>query len=204
MTEQRHASLVLVVGPSGAGKDTLIDAARATFANEAWIAFPRRIVTRAADAGGEAHIALSPAAFAAARTEGRFCLSWDAHGFAYGIPTEVIDGVKGGTVQVVNASRRALSDAEALGVHVIVLHVTAAPETLAARLAGRGRESMADMRARLAREAPLASIGAKIVEVSNDGTLKAAIARFCAALAALHPRAHAGTGCESGRPGSAV
>lgn len=204
MTEQRHASLVLVVGPSGAGKDTLIDAARACFADEAWIAFPRRVVTRAADAGGEAHVALSQAAFATARAEGRFCLSWDAHGLAYGIPTEVIDGVRGGTVQVVNASRRAVAAAESLGVPVVVLHVTAAPETLAARLADRGRESVADIRARLAREAPLASAGATLVEISNDGALDAAIARFCAALSQLRPRAHAATGCENDRPGSAA
>ena len=56
----RAGRLILVVGPSGAGKDTLIDAA---VARRAGLARARRVVTRPEEAGGEDFEAVTPERF---------------------------------------------------------------------------------------------------------------------------------------------
>jgi len=202
MTLRRHPEgiLVCVVGPSGAGKDTLIAAAKERFARTAGIAFPRRVVTRPAGAGGEDHLPMTVEAFDAAERTGAFCLSWGSHGHRYGVPWAVLAGVRAGDCTVVNLSRAALTQAQSLGVRLLVLHVTAKPSTLAVRLAGRGRENAAEIAARLSREAPLPALDHPVVEIANDGAVADAIEQFVTALGRITPSADAATGCGSGHP----
>ncbi len=84
--------LVLVVGPSGAGKDTLLEAAREALAADPRFRFVRRAITRPAEAGGEAHEAVTDTQFAA-RT---FALAWQAHGLRYGIPNDIATDIAAG------------------------------------------------------------------------------------------------------------
>ncbi len=165
--------LVLVVGPSGAGKDTLLDAARAALADDPRFHFVRRVITRPADAGGEAHEAVTEQDFAARD----FALQWQAHGLRYGIPA---DAIKTGAVAVANVSRTVIADA-ARRFPVRVIEVTAPPDVLAARLASRGREDAADVASRLTRSVALPD-GVAITIVVNDGTMKEGVDRFVAAL----------------------
>ena len=85
--------LFLIVGPSGVGKDTLIESARETLAQDSQFVFARRVITRPAEAGGEAHEAISEADFHRAEETGAFMASWRAHGLAYGIRALQIGGV---------------------------------------------------------------------------------------------------------------
>ena len=57
--------LILVVGPSGAGKDTLLGLAKAACVDESNIVFPRRVITREASAS-EDNEAVSVGTFEAA------------------------------------------------------------------------------------------------------------------------------------------
>ena len=173
--------LVLVVGPSGAGKDTLLNAAREMFSDDPRVHFVRRVITRPADPDGENHEPVTEAEFAARD----FALSWSAHGLRYGI-----SAVDAAPVVVANVSRGVIATAAAQ-YDARVIEVTAPPEILAARLAARGRETAADVTRRLDRTAPIPP-GAAVETVWNDATLAIGVERFVAALrrvvdAALHP-----------------
>jgi phosphonate metabolism protein PhnN/1,5-bisphosphokinase (PRPP-forming) len=119
--------LVLVVGPSGAGKDTLLEAARQALADDPRFRFVRRVITRPAEAGGEAHEAVTETEFATRD----FALQWQAHGLRYGIPADAIGDA---IITVANVSRLVIAEA-AQRFPIRVIEVTAAPEILAVRLA---------------------------------------------------------------------
>ncbi|MBR0718411.1 phosphonate metabolism protein/1,5-bisphosphokinase (PRPP-forming) PhnN [Bradyrhizobium liaoningense] len=154
MAEQKEAigpgRLILVVGPSGAGKDTLLGLARAACAEDTDIVFPRRIVTREASAA-EDNIAMSPDEFRRALDHGDFAEHWEAHGHAYALPIEINDDIRAGRTVVANVSRTVLDDLRCAYVNVVVVAITAPPEVLAERLAARARVSDGNIRERLDR-----------------------------------------------------
>ena len=160
-------TLLLVVGPSGAGKDTLIDIARARFADDAHVLFARRLVTRPSGTG-EAHGTLSEAEFESMLAAGRFPLSWRAHGLSYALGPEVAEVIAEGGVVVANGSRATLPEARRRFARVRVVHVTAPIPVRAARLAMRGRESADDIAERLTR-APELDVAPDLT-IENVGT----------------------------------
>ena len=153
--ERRPGVLVAVVGPSGAGKDTLMSAAARHPALGGHVRFARRIVTRRAVAASEDHDSLDEAGFARAEAEGAFALVWAAHGLRYALPRSAALEVADGLTVVANLSRRALGDAASAFGRLRIVEVTARPEVLLARLVARGREGEGAIRARLERQAPV-------------------------------------------------
>ena len=175
--------LVLVVGPSGAGKDTLINAAKAALAEDARFVFPRRVVTRQAVASLEDHDSVTPAEFALQQANGAYALSWEAHGLRYGLPARIEDDIAAGRIVVMNGSRAMVATARQAFPGTVVILVEATPEVRAQRLAGRGRETAAEAAERLKREVPADIPNA--IRVDNSGAASAGISRFIAALRAL-------------------
>lgn len=180
------APLILVVGPSGAGKDALIDGARQRLAAEGRFHFARRVLTRPASAGGEDHLSVSPAEFHRTEAAGGFLLSWRAHGLAYGIPRAVDAFRRDGVAVVANVSRSVVGPARLDLAPLGVVVVTARPAVLAARLAGRGRETAEDIQHRLHRATPALPASGDVYTVANDFALEDGIERFVAALLALN------------------
>jgi ribose 1,5-bisphosphokinase len=172
--------LIAVVGPSGVGKDSVM-AGIADAVPE--IRPVRRSVTRAPGLGGEDYHSMTPETFAQAVADGAFCLHWYAHGLRYGIPACVLERVRAGETRMANLSRAVLAQADRAFPRLIVLSLTARPETLVRRLSGRGRESAAEIGERLSRTAPLPA-GLEVVEIANDGPLAETVE---AARAALQP-----------------
>lgn len=174
---------VAVVGPSGVGKDTVMEAVRARLAGDPRFVFARRVITRASG-GNEDHDTLAPADFTRAAAEGAFALHWKAHGLGYGIPVRYRDAVADGRIVVANLSREAIEEARRVFPRVVVLSITAPREVIARRLAARGRETAAEIEARLARAAAGPS-GPDVVEIDNGGMLDTAVAAAVDRLGAL-------------------
>lgn len=175
--------LVAVVGPSGAGKDTLIAGARARIGpDDGRFRFVQRVITRPGSAGGEDHEPSDRDAFLQRRVAGGFALWWEAHGLLYGIPSDIEADLAAGRCVVANLSRGVLADANAR-YPLLVLEITAPPEVLAARLSARGREDPGAVAERLSREAPLPP-GLRVRRVVNDGASEAGAAQVAAALLA--------------------
>lgn len=168
--------LILVVGPSGAGKDTVLGMAHRGLDSDKRFRFVRRVITRPVHAGGEAHEPVSEAEFA----QRQFALKWQAHGLYYGIPLDVVNDLARGIVVVANVSRGIIAEA-ARRFPVQVIEVTAPPDVLAARLAGRGRETAEDVAQRLARDVSIPG-DVSVDTIINDGTPAEAADRFISAL----------------------
>lgn len=164
----RNGAFVAVVGPSGAGKDTLIAHAKAALSDEPQVDFVRRVITRPCDGSTEIHDSMSDTEFVEAEESGAFALSWEAHGLRYGIPSSVDRALDNGHVAIANLSRGALPALRERYANVAVVEVTADPEILASRLVGRGRETKEEILSRLARTIACETTGPAIA-LDNSG-----------------------------------
>jgi len=173
--------LILVVGPSGAGKDSLLAHAKIRLACNPEFRFVRRCITRPARAGNEDHLAVSESDFVRRLAADGFALHWNSHGLRYGIDREIDDWLGAGCTVVANGSRAHLPVARERYPTLRVISVVASPATLARRLAQRRRESADDIAARIARQ-PTLPQGLPLIEVDNDGSLEASAETFLRAL----------------------
>ncbi len=151
--------------------------ARGLFAGNDRVLFVRRIITRQADAAAEDHDTMTVEAFERAQAAGEFAVSWPAHGLWYALPGSAIGHVQRGGVAIANCSRSALGDVSAAFANVRIANITASSHILAQRLAGRGRESEADIRARLERQIDQPLMRGAIT-IDNSGALEHAGTRF--------------------------
>ncbi|GKX34436.1 MAG: ribose 1,5-bisphosphate phosphokinase PhnN [Rhizobiaceae bacterium MnEN-MB40S] len=162
-------AFIAVVGPSGAGKDTLLNHARQAFADDDRFVFVQRAITRPADGETEDHRPVADADFDAELARGGFAHWWDAHGLKYGVPVSVDEVVRSGRIAICNGSRGALDGLRARYAHFTVISLTARPDVLARRLAGRGRESEAEILQRLERQPDCDAQMVDAVVIENNG-----------------------------------
>lgn len=175
-------SLVLVVGPSGVGKDTLIGGARRALENDKRFVFVRRIVTRSADVDVEDHDSMDRAAFEQMDAAGRFALSWDAHNVRYALPLSVDTDLTLGKVVVANVSRHVVAEAMEKYPACAVVLITAEISLRAERLVQRGRENAGQITARLARESAPVPSGVNPIIIDNSGLVAIGVTAFVMAL----------------------
>ncbi|MBE3639632.1 phosphonate metabolism protein/1,5-bisphosphokinase (PRPP-forming) PhnN [Mangrovicoccus algicola] len=161
-------TLFLVVGPSGVGKDTLLDGAKEALGSYGFYRFCRRWITRDAEAGGEDYRPVSDAEFSRMLEAGAFFHHWEAHGLRYGLPGDIRDDLERGIHVILNGSRRELAGMAALWEDTVVISIEASPEVIAARLTARGRESAEEIEKRIARRAEVPQVGRTVIRVRNE------------------------------------
>ena len=167
--------LIYVVGPSGAGKDSIIDWARERMLDGSGPRFARRAITRTPVDGGERHLPLTRRQFEVRRARGDYAMVWEANGHLYGIGAEIRDWLVDGFTVVVNGSREYLPQALRDFPGMEVVHVTAPESLLRARLLGRGREGARLIQERLDRGSRF-QVGGPAVRrhLVNDGDVASA------------------------------
>lgn len=161
--------LVYVVGPSGAGKDSVLNWVRQQLRPHPSIHWARRTITRPARAGDEVHEAVDEAQFLALRERGAFALNWQANGLHYGVRASELAPIEQGHWVFLNGSRGHLDTTRGRFPGTTVVHVSASPDTLRQRLLARGRESAAEVEARIERLQTFPLNDARLV--LNDGEL---------------------------------
>ena len=151
------SGLIYMVGPSGVGKDSLLAWLSQHPCTELPVPFhiARRSITRPEDGGTEAHEALTEPAFSDLDAAGGFAMCWDANGLRYGIRHAELAPLEHGHWVLVNGSRAYVPQLRLRWPGASVLHIQAPADVVRARLVTRGRETQADLEARIQRSQDL-------------------------------------------------
>lgn len=166
----RTGTLIYVIGPSGCGKDSVMDYAR-RLCPPTEAVFAHRYITRPAEAGGENHVHLSPEEFEARLGLGLFALNWNSHGYRYGIGIEIETWMRAGVTVVANGSRAYLPEATRRYPDLLPVLITVQPDVLRLRLISRGRESEAEVEQRLRRAEAYVVDHPRLVQIDNNRDL---------------------------------
>lgn len=184
----RRGRLVYLIGASGAGKDSVIEAAREGLGARG-VEVVRRVITRSAEAKGEQAVGVTREAFEHMLGQGEFALSWGANGLMYGIPADIEDSLAQGRWVLVNGSRGYLPHALGKYPDLLAVLVTVDTEVLRQRLVSRGRETPAQIEGRLSRNERLHHTAADwqgeapcLHTIDNSGALADAAAALLAVI----------------------
>ena len=140
--------LVYVMGPSGSGKDTVLQGLQSRLDG---CHLACRIITRPVEAF-EAHAtSVSADEFNRLEARGDLAMAWRANGLAYGIPDGIDAVLDGGRDVLMNGSRAYLPQARARYANLLAVMLTVDPYILRQRLRTRGRENEAEIDARMER-----------------------------------------------------
>ena len=179
VNDKKFGWFIAVVGSSGVGKDTLLEALR-PYTQELNLSLVTRHITRE-DTSAEDSTYVPIHEFDPAN----YVLSWQAHGYTYGLPKTVRQEIASGKLVLANLSRKLIAEAEAAFDQVAVLSITVDPQIQARRLAARGRETTQEIGERLARQLPVTTTKARLIEVDNSGPLEKTVTVLITHLRAL-------------------
>lgn len=168
--------LIFVIGPSGAGKDSLLNCLRQDLAamtdttTPPALYFAKRTITRSHDQSNEDHEVVDSSNFELLIKSDAFAMHWFANGLHYGVRHQELAPMSERTWVMVNGSRAYLQEAKRHFPGLTVLFITAPVKVLRERLLSRGRENEQAIEARLSRLQDFA-LEPQDLCVSNGGSL---------------------------------
>lgn len=152
------SSAFYIMGPSGSGKDSVIEAVTEYFQDH--VSRPPRYITRAITNGdAEQHNVISDDVFNELLSKNCFSLSWEANGYRYAYDKQWLKDLAEEKIVLLNGSREYWSEAKTLfATQLIPIELDLDLDVQRARLENRGRESQAEIEERIERNQQL-SIG---------------------------------------------
>ncbi|MBO1325516.1 phosphonate metabolism protein/1,5-bisphosphokinase (PRPP-forming) PhnN [Acetobacter sp. TBRC 12305] len=178
----------VVVGASGVGKDTLLAGAWAALREDTRFAFAQRVITRPENVGTEGHESVGAEEFEALMASGALVHGWKAHGLSYGWRTEQFAALAQGGCVIANGSRADIPALREKFANLVVIEITARDETIARRLATRGRENAQAIASRLARKPLPMPADVSVFHVSNDTDVQSGVNALVATIRAIADR----------------
>ncbi|MBL7004052.1 MAG: ribose 1,5-bisphosphokinase [Gammaproteobacteria bacterium] len=160
------AKLIYLVGPSGVGKDSVLTHLKKHYITEHQPLVTHRYITRPVRLNDENHIELSEFDFQRRLNSGLFLFHWQSHGCSYAIGSEVKNWLEQGNSVIMNGSRQYLNQAREICPNLIPLWMAVSENVLRQRLQQRGRESAAEIDARIQR-----SLEIDNAKMPDDSTL---------------------------------
>jgi ribose 1,5-bisphosphokinase len=166
--------LFFCVGPSGAGKDTLLQWVRQRMPADAECVFAQRTITRPAHPS-ESHEEMDAAAFWQLAAAGHIAMIWQANDLCYGVRRGIEAELKAGRDVIVNGSREYVPQLRQSFPDAQVVWIEADAAQLRERIAARQRESGAALLRRLDRAMQFAPPETEqIIRLDNSGPPDAA------------------------------
>ncbi len=176
---EQPGTLFYLMGASGSGKDSIIQATKSQLTGDVRAFFVQRYITRPSQGCAESHIELTPVAFKERDQQGEFLFSWQAHGYYYGISKDVLTQLEQGWNVVMNGSRAYYEEAKERLPALQAVVVQVSPDTLEKRLHHRNREGKVEISRRLARAIEFeAHLPEGVLRIDNNGPLDIAVTQL--------------------------
>lgn len=177
----KSARLFFLVGPSGVGKDTLLNHLKMREYSPDQPLVAHRYITRPVREGDENHVELSQFEFNRRKEAGLFLFDWESHGYQYGIGKETKKWVKYGHNVIVNGSRNYLETARKMYSKVVPIWITVSEDILRKRLAQRGRETDEEIEQRIQRNREMEHLKLKnCTYINNDQSIEDTVGQIIA------------------------
>ena len=175
MTKDFPGVLFLVVGNSGAGKDSIISGLINKYpSNLKKIYAPKRYITRPTSET-EKSISISQLEFNKMEKDGDYALKWHIYSLDYGIHIEIEDWLKNGHPVIINVSRTVVNEAKEKYKNVKVVFIDVPYEITYQRIKDRKRESEELLNKRIERAKKNQKFPEADFVVDNSGKLDDAI-----------------------------
>lgn len=178
MAKAYPGTLILIVGNSGSGKDSIINGVAEKYPkNLQRFHTVKRYITRP-PSETEDNYFVNSKEFNDMSNQGKFALQWHIYGLDYGVPIEIEEWLKNGDIVIANVSRTIINNAKKKYKNLKVVFVDVPFEITLQRVKDRERESKQRLKERIERARNNQQFPKADFVVDNSGDLDDAITQL--------------------------